>query len=433
MRPPFALCVASSFAAIAFAGFALAAPTVTLLPSGEFVSSLSYDGTVACGNVVWDGSYETFRWTAAGGVVRLGRDTVIPIGRGSGTPDISYNGNQVSASILSSDYQVTQGLWDIDSGWIETMPPSPPGGALVDDGYGSAWGLSGNGQVLTGFYWNASYRAIASWWSASTGVLALGQDAGQSARANATNYDGSVTCGWEEGPGGSWYPRAWRNGTKYVLDNVDGGVNTGEATNGDGSLIVGSSYDENSALNVGTIWSWNGSGYTTTQVGALPDTPPGLGQAILLSITNDGSLAVGVNQYSWGSTEGMVWTPGTGLISASAYFAMVGVVLPDGHSIADCYNVSADGSTINATIIDDETFNYYSAIIRLRQPCPGDLNNDGQVDDSDFVSFAAQYDVLECASASMPGYCRADMNSDEYVDDTDFVLFSQAYNQLVCP
>ncbi|MBX3390590.1 MAG: hypothetical protein KF691_14165 [Phycisphaeraceae bacterium] len=433
MRPRLALCVASSFAAIAFAGAAFAAPTVTLLPSGEFVSSLSYDGTVACGNIVWDGSYETFRWTAAGGIVRLGRDTVIPIGRGAGTPDISYNGNQVSASILSSDFQLTQGLWDIGNGWTETMPPPPADGALVDDGYGSAWGLSGNGQVVTGFFWSAAYRAIASSWSESSGVLALGQTAGRSARANATNYDGSVTCGWEEGETGSWFPRAWRNGTKYELSNVDGGVTAAEGINGDGSLIVGSSADENTALNVATIWTWNGSGYDAQQVGALPDTLPGFGQAILLAITNDGSLAVGVNQYSWGNTEGMVWTQGTGLISAAAYFAMVGVVLPDGYAVADCYNVSADGSTINATIFDNETFNYYSAIIRLRQPCPGDLNNDGQVDDSDFVSFAAQYDVLECASASMTGYCRADMNSDEYVDDADFVLFAQAYDQLVCP
>ncbi|MBX3380386.1 MAG: hypothetical protein KF805_09830 [Phycisphaeraceae bacterium] len=419
--------------AISVCGFAFAAPTVTLLPSGEFVSSLSYDGTSACGNIVWDGSYETFRWTPSGGNVRLGLDTVIPIGRGSGTPDISYNGNQVSASILSSDFQLTQGLWDINGGWTETMPPPPADGALVDDGYGSAWGLSGNGLTVTGFYWNAGYRAIASSWTAAGGVVALGQTAGRSARANSVNYNGTIACGWEETETGSWMPRAWRDGVKYELDNRDGGVNTAEGLNGDGSIIVGSSQDEDQALNVATIWRWNGSDYVTDQVGALPDTPAFFGQAILLSVTNDGTIAVGVNQYSWGNTEGMVWTQGTGLISASAYFAMVGVVLPDGYSIADCYNVSADGSTINATIIDNETFNYYSAIIRLRQPCPGDLNNDGQVDDSDFVSFAAQYDALDCADPAMPGYCRADINNDGVVEDADFVLFAQAYDQLVCP
>lgn len=433
MARRFALRVVSPLAALLAAGAAQAAPTVTLVPSGEFVSSLSYDGTVACGNIVWDNSYETFRWTVATGSVRLGRDTVIPIGRGAGTPDISYNGNQVSASILSSDFQLTQGVWDINSGWTETMPPPPADGALVDDGYGSAWGLSGNGQVVTGFYWNAAYKAIASSWTATGGVVALGQAPGRSGRANATNYDGSVTCGWEEGETGSWFPRAWRGGVKYELDNRDGGINTAEGLNGDGSIIVGSTQDEENALNVATIWRWNGSGYTTEQVGALPDTPPFFGQATLLSVTNDGSIAVGVNQYSWGYNEGMVWTPNTGLISASAYFAMVGVVLPDGFSVSDCTNVSADGSTINATILEEETFTYYSAIIRLREPCPGDLNNDGQVDDSDFVSFAAQYDILECASASMPGYCRADLNSDGYVDDADFVLFAQAYDQLVCP
>ncbi|MBX3379734.1 MAG: hypothetical protein KF805_06540 [Phycisphaeraceae bacterium] len=66
-------------------------------------------------------------------------------------------------------------------------------------------------------------------------------------------------------------------------------------------------------------------------------------------------------------------------------------------------------------------------------PCPGDLNNDGIVEDSDFVLFAAAYDLLDCADPNMAPGCPADLNGDGYVDDSDFVLFVAAYNELLCP
>lgn len=65
--------------------------------------------------------------------------------------------------------------------------------------------------------------------------------------------------------------------------------------------------------------------------------------------------------------------------------------------------------------------------------CPGDLNNDGIVEDSDFVLFADAYNRLDCADPSNAMGCPADLNRDRYVDDTDFVIFAQAYDRLLCP
>lgn len=65
--------------------------------------------------------------------------------------------------------------------------------------------------------------------------------------------------------------------------------------------------------------------------------------------------------------------------------------------------------------------------------CTGDLNNDGFVDDSDFVTFVGAYNLLDCADPAMPAGCPADFNSDNLVDDADFVIFIGAYNALVCP
>lgn len=64
--------------------------------------------------------------------------------------------------------------------------------------------------------------------------------------------------------------------------------------------------------------------------------------------------------------------------------------------------------------------------------CPGDLNGDSMVDDSDFVIFAGAYDLLDCADPSMPAGCPGDLNDDGFVDDADFVVFANAYDVLTC-
>lgn len=65
--------------------------------------------------------------------------------------------------------------------------------------------------------------------------------------------------------------------------------------------------------------------------------------------------------------------------------------------------------------------------------CPWDLNNDGVVDDGDFLVFVLGYNTLDCADAGMPEGCPADFNFDRAVDDLDFQAFVGPYNTLVCP
>ena len=57
--------------------------------------------------------------------------------------------------------------------------------------------------------------------------------------------------------------------------------------------------------------------------------------------------------------------------------------------------------------------------------CAGDFNDDGFIDDTDFVLFAIAYDQLNSGGG--------DLNFDTLTDDTDFVLFATAYDALVCP
>jgi len=60
--------------------------------------------------------------------------------------------------------------------------------------------------------------------------------------------------------------------------------------------------------------------------------------------------------------------------------------------------------------------------------CAADFNNDGLVDDSDFVQFVAKYNELLTPGVFRPG----DLNGDSLCDDSDFVLFVAAYNELLC-
>lgn len=406
-----------ALAILASAGAALAEPTIEFLPAGFILGDLSEDGTMGAGNVIFDGSYETFRWTRAGGVVRLGRDTVIPIGVGGGTPDISYDGSRVSASILGSDNRMTWGLWDSVNGWTEAMPPLPTDGVLLDQSYGSAWGLSGDGATVTGFHWgvNSGFtKARASTWTAAGGVVTLEQIADRSARVNAASYDGSVVVGWEERMDGVWRPTAWRNGAKITLQNSLAFCEAG-AVNADGSIVVGSAYDETLGR-AAARWVWNGASYDMTIIGSLPLTSPVHGEAYLNSVSDEGDLAVGFNRYFQNliQIKGIVWTPETGLMSGEDYVAALGLSaqLPGDTEIIDMSAVSPDGTAI-AGILRSTAGTLQSFVIYLGVAlCEGDTNGDGIVNFADLNGVLASFGQT---GEGIPG----DVNGDGVVNFAD--------------
>lgn len=417
---------------LAVCGTAGAAPTLQALPPGFYVCDLSYDGTAAAGNIVGDGSYETFFWSAETSVVPLGAASVPAIGAGGGSPDISYDGRHVSASILSSDMHVTLGLWSEETGWLEAFPPVPEFVGVQDQTYGSAWGLSGDGKSVVGYYVstvNSDVQPCA--WSVENGVVDFESPRG---RVNAASYDASVVGGWEDSGLGPWFPTVWRDGEKYFLSDALGSTMV-NSMNIDGSVVVGHSPDEFGGMQAATIWSWNGEGYDTVFAGYLPETTYGWGSAQFTSVSDDGKIAVGYNRLAFNPNQGgkpIIWTPETGLMNGIDYLTSLGVWIPDDIDLRDFQSISPDGSTIAAAGVNLEYFVYQSIIIRLHAPCAADMNHDWMVEDSDFVVFASSYDVLDCADPAMPLRCPADLNHDGSVDDADFVLFAGAYDALLC-
>lgn len=384
----------------ALGGAASAYPTIEFLPPGYLLTDLSTGGVVGCGNVQGDGSYETFRWTSEDGVERLGRPTVSTIGVGGGSPDISHDGRRISASILSSDNQMTLGIWDPTYGWIEAIPPMTPDGMVQDQAYGSAWGLSGDGTTVTGHYysnWSGPTRARPSTWSQTTGMVALPSNAGVNCRVNASSFDGLVVGGWED-HGGPWWPTVWRNGVKTNINDGNGGGG-GQVwdVSYDGSILVGSEYQESIMTRAATIWTWNGSAYVMQNIGVLPGTVFNSGQAYLSAATNDGSMAVGSNLFTLspgGARAGVVWTSSGGLQNATDYIVGLGLAsqIPAGFEIREVAAISPDGSALTGIGLNTVGGYFQSFVIRLAPPpCPGDADRNQVVNFADVTSVLANF------------------------------------------
>ena len=411
----------SAAALLALASGASGAPTIEFLPVGFLVTDASYNGSVLVGNVQGDGSYETFRWTAETGVERLGRATVPVIGIGGGSPDVSYDGRRVSATILSSDTFETQGVWDVGSGWAETMPPLPPGATISDSSYGSAWGLSGDGSTLTGFYWiPGSGGAQINTWTPTGGIVALPKTPGRSARGNGANYDGSIVVGWED-LNGPWQPAVWRNGQKTILAPSQA-RGEARATTFDGGTIVGAAYNPAAAVTSGAIWRWNGAAYTTQFVGVLPGTVPNSGSCWLESISDDGQIAVGFNQYTFSpgaAVDGVVWTPSAGLVKDADWLAGLGLSIPAGSEIRGINVVSPDGNVIAGYLLHS-TGAFQTFVIRLNA-CPADVDGDGVVGFADLNLLLGSYNT---SGWGLGG----DVDGDGDVDFADLNQLLGSYN-----
>ena len=171
-------------------GVARAEVTVEIICDG-MATAINADGSVVVGNT--EGDYETFMWTEEGLREQLGRATVPVLGSGAGSPDIADAYVAISATILGADSTYGTPGRRVESTWQECMPPTPPDGGLMGDYYGSAWGISGDGEMVVGLYWRPGQpggSANAFAWTESTGAVGLGSDGGNS-RANDADYDGS--------------------------------------------------------------------------------------------------------------------------------------------------------------------------------------------------------------------------------------------------
>lgn len=337
----------------------------TLEMIGQFSAmGLSADGTVATG-LTYDGLYDAIRWTTETGPVNLGMSSGAVLGRGGGRAQISADGERVAYTIITADsLYVTPGLWTKGEGWQQCMPPALPDGGLMDDQYGSAWCLSGDGETVVGLYWRPGQpdgSAHAFTWTEAGGMVSLGSQ-GQSSRANGCNYDGSVVVGWSSDPTGAWQPTIWEDGVLTVLSATDRSC-MAQAVSDDGNIIVGRDYVEASGHREAAVWVRDGAGWQVQHLGVLPGTFVGYGSAIGNDVTAAGDIIVGQNAYNTYSREGFVWTFDQGLMKAEDYFSSLGITMPEGFNIMSVTAITNDGRYIAGWGAYDDTPDIHDSFI----------------------------------------------------------------------
>ncbi len=325
---------------------ARSAVTLEILPP-SLATDVSADGSVIVGNM--PDNYETFRWTAGSGVIRLGRSSLDKIGKAAGLPGVSSDGSRICASIISDDRTyMTQGVWTARQGWQECTP-LPPDGGILDLETGSAWGISDDGLTVVGLYWRPGQpggSAHASSWTESAGMIDLGSTGGSS-RANAVSADGSVVVGWAEEPTGAWQPTVWRNGILTTLNPSEAFCEAAGVTP-DGTLVTGSTWDGATFTRVAATWKWNGSTWTETALGVLPGTRLGDGQAIAQDASSSGDVVVGYNatRNFGGEQTGFIWTSTTGMIDVEKLLRFFGYDIGSRFDIQSLVAISDDGRTL---------------------------------------------------------------------------------------
>lgn len=309
---------------------------------------------------------------------------------------------------------------------------------------GTAVGVS---YSLGGMTWT-------SFISSPGGISTSGPFAARAINANA-EIAGTTTV-ISSNFGGLTLPRACRvtSGNVQALPTLGGSTSLGLAID-DAGRVAGSSMNANNAASRPCLWI----GLTATDLGTLGGLS---GQVYALR----SDAAVGASQLASGVWHATKWNLSAG--GAVTSRIDLGALGPSEASTAHAINAAGDvvgTSNFRAFLwhtgvmtdlntlasapgwvletawdIDDlgrivgtgSLWGIPRAFL-LTLPCPADLNADDFVDDGDFQSFAAAYDILLCSDPSMPAGCPADLNADSNVDDADFSQFAAAYNELYCP
>ncbi len=282
-------------------------------------------------------------------------------------------------------------------------------GAFAARSINSAGDIAGTTTVITSTFGDITLPRACVWRSGLIQVLpTLG---GSSAQALSIDDSGRV-AGSSMNTGDHYSrPCVWTNGV--AADPGTLGGNSGQIYSVRGNTAVGASQLAGGLMHA-TLWTLSASGtaLSRTDLGALPSTASSVARAF-----NASGDIVGTSAF-----HAVLWHAGIAT-DLNSVASKTGWVLETAWDIDDAGRIVGSGSL----------YGFPRAFLLVPGNCPGDLNGDSQVDDSDFVIFAAAYDLLVCSDPAMPAGCPADLNFDGTVDDADFVLFVTAYNALVCP
>jgi len=350
---PMNLCRAGLCAALLLAPLIPAsADTLSVQHVDGWIAGLSADGRTAVGQTSDD--FQTFRWTARDGIQLLGRGTWAPLGTRSGMPAISADGKVIASTILADAGSYgTMGRWTVQGGWQQLTPPLPADGGIMDYEDASVFGMSRDGQVITGLYWRPGYSdgsAHGGRWSAATNLVGMGSS-GHSSRIDDANADGSLLAGWDEHPiYGNRRAAIWLNGVLTVLHDSDW-PSEASAVNAAGTVVVGYSADETRGFRASaTMWKWDGQQWQRTVLGTIDKTRK-KGAAYSNGVSEDGSIVVGIARPDSmaPNSVGFIWTAAAGMQNIADYLVANGTTVNPLLTLDNVTAITGDGSVMAVT------------------------------------------------------------------------------------
>ena len=312
------------------------------VPTGR-IDGISNVG-VASGSTFGDGQY--FMWTTGTGAVGIGG--VSPGNGVGGEGGISDDGRYISGTT----WNAAQGYhemsrYDINTGTWTGFGGIPGIGAQVDSEISGGWGMSGDGNSVIGLGWTSqgTADAHATQWTDGVGMFSLGTNqVGESSRATALSFDGSVAAGWQDGSGRQG--AAWVGGTQELIFLPDGTTPAQEAfdVSSDGQYVVGMGVG--SFVAPGTAYRYN---TTTNTTELIPNLAAGADRFMAAATTNaDGSL-IGGGTWGFGPAtfgNGFIWEEGVGTMTVADYLDSKGIAYPSGFSFSFVSDISPDGQWI---------------------------------------------------------------------------------------
>lgn len=286
-----------------------------------------------------------FLWTEADGITAIGGT---PAGDGvGGQAKISNDG----LFVCGTTYNVAMGYnemsrYDVAAGTWTGFGAIPDIGFQVDAEISSGWGMSGDGQSVVGLGWTSlgTVDAHAFQWTEGVGTVDLGSAAvGFSSRASATDLDGNVVGGWQDGNGRQG--AVWVDGVQELIFTDTGDIGQEVfAVSDDGVYATGIGYG--GFIDPGYAFRYN---IETNVYEPLPQIPVGAESNMAgAGITADGKTIVGgtwsFGPATWG--RGLIWREGIGTVPFSDYLDELGISYPDGYIFNFVSDISPDGRWI---------------------------------------------------------------------------------------
>lgn len=314
--------------ALGLAGSTAGAQSFTLL-SQYSVFGLSGDGVTAVGN---DPEGRSFAWTAEGGATTFGNTP--PFGPVSSARAVSRTGRFIAGWNQPSSGRSNAYMWSGVGGYQSL-------GSLAGTDHSYPTAVSADGAVVVGTA-DAAFGTLhrAFIWTQGGGLRPL-PGLGSQTGARAASDDGSVVAGWRSS-GGRTFAYVWTAGSgPQGLPSLfaDGNCDA-RGMNGDGSIIVGTSYTAD-VRPTASLWR-NGAVISLGQL-------DGFASSFATDVSDDGSVVVGLASTVEGLHEAFVWTEGAGMRSMRSYLESFGVGVPSWVTLDDRPMVSGDGRTFAGT------------------------------------------------------------------------------------